>query len=73
MIHIRTNQDGEVSLRVIDLTGKVVYENGPSTSSGAAGMGTATIATSKLGGSGIYTLQVIQNDIVKNVRLVVMP
>ena len=73
MIHIRTYQDGEVSLRVIDLTGKVVYENGPSTSSGAAGMGTVTIATSKFGGRGIYTLQVIQNDNVKNVRLVVMP
>ena len=30
------------------------------------------MATSKFG-SGIYTLQVIQNDVVKNVRLVVMP
>ena len=73
MIHIRTNQDGEVALRIIDMTGKVVYECGPSTGSGTAGMGTATIATSKFGGSGIYTLQVIQNDNVKNVRLVVMP
>ena len=68
MIHIRTHQDGEATLRVIDLTGKVVYECGPST-----GSGTATIPTSKFGGCGIYTLQVIQNDSVKNVRVVVMP
>ncbi len=75
MIHVKTHQDGDAILRVIDLTGKVVYEcrlqntsGGPST-----GSGTAAIATSKFGGSGIYTLQVIQNDIVTNVRVIVMP
>ena len=75
LIHIRTHQDGDVTLRVMDMTGKVVYEcklqdtsGGPST-----GSGTATIATSKFGGSGIYTLQIIQNDTVTNVRVVVMP
>ena len=73
MIRIKTRQDGEVTLRIIDMAGKVVYECGPSTGSGTADMGTATIATSKFGGSGIYTLQVIQNDTVTNVRVVVMP
>jgi hypothetical protein len=73
MIHIRTHQDGEFTLRVIDLMGKVVYENGPSTSSGTANSGTVTIPTSKFGGSGIYTIQVIQNDVVTNIRVVVMP
>ena len=75
MIHVKTHQGGNATLRVIDLTGKVVYEcklqdtsGGPST-----GSGTATIATSKFGGSGIYTLQIIQNDIMTNVRIVVMP
>ena len=68
MIHVKTNQDGEVALRIIDMTGKVVYQSHGFTSSG-----TATIATSKFGGSGIYTLQVIQNDNVNNIRLVVIP
>ena len=73
MIHVRTHQDGDATLRIIDLTGKVVYECGPSTLRQAQGSGTTTIPTSKFGGSGIYTLQVIQNDNVKNVRVVVMP
>ena len=73
MIHVRTHQDGEATLRIIDLTGKIVYECGPSTGSGTAGMRIATIPTSKFGGCGIYTLQVIQNDNVTNVRVVVMP
>ena len=68
MIHVRTFEEGKTTLRVIDLMGKVVYEGGPST-----GSGTLAIETSKFGGSGIYTLQVIQNDIVTNVRVVVMP
>ena len=68
MIYVKTPQNGKTTLRVIDLTGKVVYECGPST-----GSGTATIPTSKFGSSGIYTLQVIQNDNVTNVRVVVMP
>ena len=75
MIHIETNIDGNATLRIIDLMGKVVYEceiqdtkSGPSTDSG-----TATIATSKFDGRGLYTLQVIQNDSVTNVRIIVMP
>ena len=75
MIHIETNFDGNATLRIIDLMGKVVYEceiqdtkSGPSTDSG-----TATIATSKFDGRGLYTLQVIQNDSVTNVRIIVMP
>ena len=68
MILVKTHMDGEAVLRVVDLTGKVVYECHSSTASG-----TATIATSNFGGSGIYTLQVIQNDIMTNVKIVVMP
>ena len=68
IIYVKTQEDGKALLRVIDLTGKVVYECDPST-----GSGTATIATSKFGGSGMYILQVIQNDTVTNVRIVVMP
>ena len=69
VIHVKTNFEGDATLRVVDLLGRVVYElSGPST-----GSGTATIATSKLGGDGIYTLQVIQNDVVTSVKVVVMP
>jgi hypothetical protein len=68
MIRIKTRQGGNATLRVIDLTGKVVYE-----CTSSLGIGTAAIATSKFGGSGIYTLQIIQNDTVTNVRIVVMP
>ena len=66
MIHVKTHQDGKATLRVIDVTGKVVYE---------CGMINAEygIATTDLGGSGIYTLQVIQNDNVSSVKIVVMP
>ena len=66
MIHVKTYQDGETTLRVIDLTGKVVYECRMMNDE-------CRMATSNFGGSGIYTLQVIQNDNVKNVRVVVMP
>ena len=68
MIHVKTHLKGEVVLRVVDLMGKVVYE-----SHSSSGLGTATIATSMFGGSGIYTLQVIRNDSVTNVRVVVIP
>ena len=73
MIQVKTHSEGEALLRVVDLTGKVVYECSPSTHRQAQGSGTATIETSKFGGSGIYTLQVIQNGNVSNVRIVVMP
>ncbi len=66
MIHVKTHQDGEATLRVIDLTGKVIYECRMMNDE-------CRMATSKFGGSGIYTLQVIQNDNVTNVRVVVMP
>jgi hypothetical protein len=73
VLYVKSNLEGEAVLRVVDLMGKVVYEcrmqgSGPSTSSG-----TTTIATSKFGGEGIYTLQVIQNDVVTSVKVVVMP
>ena len=68
LIHVKTHLDGEVILRVVDLTGKVVYESLSSTDSE-----TATIATSMFGGSGIYTLQVIQNDNVSNIKIVIIP
>ena len=73
LIQVKTRTEGEALLRVVDLTGKVVYECSPSTHRQAQGSGTATIETSKFGGSGIYTLQVIQNGNVSNVRIVVMP
>jgi hypothetical protein len=65
LIHIKTDFEGKAVLRLIDLSGKVVYERGMQDAE-------CEMATSKFG-SGIYTLQVIQNDVVKNVRLVVMP
>ena len=68
ILYVKTNFEGEVALRVIDLLGRVVYESGPST-----GSGTLTLETSKFGGEGIYTLQVIQNDIVTSIKVVVMP
>ena len=78
ILYVKTNFEGEAALCVIDLMGRVVYESGPSTGSGTADSGTAgsgalAIATSKFGGEGIYTLQVIQNDIVTSVKVVVMP
>ena len=73
LIHIETDCDGEMTLRFIDLTGKVVYECGALTLREGQGQGTATIATSMIGGSGIYTLQVNQNGNLTNVKVVVMP
>ena len=66
VIYVETNTNGNAKLRVIDLSGRVVFESEIPNSA-------CNIATSALGGSGIYTLQVIQNDIVTNVRIVVMP
>ena len=73
MIHVRTHKDGEATLRIVDLTGKVLYECYLPTLRQAQGSETAIIPTSKFGGSGIYTLQVIQNDIVTSVKIVVLP
>ena len=66
MVYVRTNMEGKASLRVIDLSGRVVLERGMQDAE-------CKIATSELGGHGIYTLQVIQNDIVTSVKVVVMP
>ncbi len=66
IVHIKTNFEGKAMLRVIDLSGKVVYNC--SMLNDECG-----IETSKFGGGGIYTLQVIQNDMVTNIRFVVMP
>ena len=66
VIYVETNTNGNAKLRVIDLSGRVVFESEIPNSA-------CNIATSALGGSGIYTMQVIQNDIVTNVRIVVMP
>ena len=75
VLYVKTHLEGEATLRIIDLLGRVVHEckmqdkgSGPSTSSG-----TATIATSKFGGEGIYTLQIIQNDVVTSVKIIEMP
>ena len=66
VIHVKALEEGDARLRVIDMSGKVVYDC-EMTHTGCA------IATSKFGGSGLYTLQVIQNDRVTNVKVVVMP
>ena len=66
MVYVKTNMEGKASLRVIDLSGRVVLERGMQDTE-------CKIATSELGGQGIYTLQVIQNDIVTSVRVVIMP
>ena len=65
-INVKTNLEGEVTLRVVDLLGRVVFESEMSEAE-------RRIATSALGGKGLYTLQVIQNDIVTNIRFVVIP
>ena len=66
MVYVKTNMEGKASLRVIDLSGRVVLERGMQDTE-------CKIATTELGGQGIYTLQVIQNDIVTSVRVVIMP
>jgi hypothetical protein len=66
MVYVKTNMEGKASLRVIDLSGRVVLERGMQDTE-------CKITTTELGGQGIYTLQVIQNDIVTSVRVVIMP
>ena len=66
LIHVETNFDGNAMIRVIDLTGKVVFESKMANNE-------CNLETSKLGNGGIYMLQIIQNDNVTNVRIVVMP
>ena len=66
VIHVKTNLDGQVIMRIIDLSGRVVYEFGTINEE-------CNIETARFGNEGIYTLQVIQNDTVTNIRFVVMP
>ena len=66
MVYVKTNMEGKASLRVIDLTGRVVFERVMRNTE-------CEIATSEFGGNGIYTLQVIQDDVVTSTRIVVMP
>jgi hypothetical protein len=66
MIQVKTLLEGEATVRVVDLVGRVVYEN-------RIMNGECGIETSMFRGDGIYTLQVIQNNAVTNVRLVVIP
>ena len=66
VIHVKTDLDGQVIMRIIDLSGRVVYEFGTINEE-------CNIETARFGNEGIYTLQVIQNDTVTNIRFVVMP
>ena len=66
LIHVQALAEEEVLLRVIDMSGRVVYEHEMTGTE-------CDIVTSKLGGSGLYTLQAIQNDRVTHVRVVVVP
>ncbi len=78
MIHVKTQGENIDALRIVDLAGRVVYECSPSTlrqaqgTHGVQGTGTITIETSRLGGSGLYTLQVVHNGSVSHIRVVVM-
>jgi hypothetical protein len=65
-INVKANLEGEVTLRVINMLGRVVYEYRMTNDE-------CRMETSKFGGGGIYTLQVIQHDIVTNIRFIVMP
>ncbi len=64
MIHVRTLSGSKATLRIIDITGKVIYECRTEKDE-------CEIPTSKIGGRGLYTLQVIQNNKVTNVRFIV--
>jgi len=64
-INVKTNLEGEVTLRIIDMTGRMVYESRLTKSE-------HKIQTSKLGGSGIYTIQVIHNKSFTNNKLIVV-
>ena len=66
MIFVKTLVEGDAMLRVIDLMGKVVFECRMMNDE-------CRIETSKFGCGGIYTLQVIQNDVVTSVKVVVLP
>ena len=66
MIHVKTLLESDAILRVIDLTGKVVFEYKMTNNE-------CKLETSKFSSGGIYTLQVIQNNAVTNVRAIVIP
>ena len=66
MIFVKTTLESEATLRVTDLMGKVVFECRMMNDE-------CRIELSKLGSEGIYTLQVIQNDMATSVKVVVMP
>ena len=65
-IYVKLHAEGTALLRVIDMSGKVVHECKMQHSE-------CRIKTSNIGNGDIYTLQVIQNDLVTNVRVVVIP
>ena len=65
IIQVKIHTEGVALIRVVDLSGKVVFE-------GKIMDNECRIDTSKLG-AGIYSLQVIQNGTVTNKRVVVMP
>ena len=54
----------KVLLRAIDIRGKIVFESKISNTE-------YSLPTAALGGQGLYMLQIIQNDKVKNFRIVV--
>ena len=66
MIQVKTPFEGEATLRIVDLWGRVVYEREMQHSE-------CEIETSKFGGSGLYMLQVIQNNAATNARVMVLP
>ena len=66
IIFVKTTLESEATLRVTDLMGKVVFECRMMNDE-------CRIELSKLGSEGIYTLQVIQNDMATSVKVVVMP
>ena len=65
MIHVCTVAEG-ATLRIVDPMGRVVYEKKLEGKEDH-------IATSRLDGSGVYFLMVVQNNIVSKARFVVMP
>lgn len=64
-IIVKTKLDSEATLRIIDMTGRLVYESRLTNSE-------HEIQTSKLGGSGIYTIQIIQNESLTNNKIIVV-
>jgi len=66
MIYVKLLAESTALIRVVDMSGRVVHERKMQQSE-------CKIKTSNIGKTGIYTLQVIQNDVVTNVRVVVMP